>query len=55
MVAGPPIGVSVVSISRGPMVLAFTWQEGVVDEDLVRRVAAYVKRRLETPETLSGL
>jgi hypothetical protein len=47
-VPGPAFEASVVSVTEGPMVVTFTWQECVLDEDLVKGLATYVKRRLET-------
>ncbi|EPE35527.1 hypothetical protein GLAREA_11226 [Glarea lozoyensis ATCC 20868] len=47
-VTGPAFEASVISISEGPMVVAYTWQEDVIGEDVVKGLAAYVQRRLET-------
>lgn len=44
MVVGAAFGCSVVSVRDGPLVLGFTWQQGVVDEALMDGIDEGVKR-----------
>lgn len=39
MVVGPAIGCNIVSAKGGPLVIAFTWQKGVVEDGLVADLA----------------
>lgn len=46
MVAGPAVGFSCVSVRGGPLTVAITWQDGIVEESLNRLVAQDLKKRL---------
>jgi len=46
MVAGPAFGCSVISTTDGPLVLSLTWQEGVLEEEFVRGMKAFLEARL---------
>jgi hypothetical protein len=46
MVAGPAFGCSVISTLDGPLVLSLTWQEGVLEEEFVREMKAFLEVKL---------
>ncbi|GAP92645.1 hypothetical protein SAMD00023353_5900070 [Rosellinia necatrix] len=46
MVTGPALGFNCVSVASGPLTIAITWQEGVVEEDLVDSIARDLSERL---------
>jgi hypothetical protein len=48
MVAGAAIGCSVASVYEGPLVVSLHWQEGIVEERIIKRLRDYLERRLSS-------
>ncbi|KAM0531948.1 hypothetical protein ACHAP6_006578 [Verticillium nonalfalfae] len=48
MVAGPALGINCASVQGGPLIISITWQDGIVEEDLVGHVARELEQRLVT-------
>ncbi|KAG7112162.1 alcohol acetyltransferase FCK4 like protein [Verticillium longisporum] len=48
MVAGPALGFNCASVQGGPLIISITWQDGIVEENLVKHVARELEQRLIT-------
>ena len=46
MAVGPAFGCSVVTVKNGDMNLCLHWQEGILEDEMMRDLGKYLERRL---------